>query len=151
VTGKVLAGHPGEFTGKAEEVLVVSGGKDMLLRTGIFRRAMKWSKVLADAGTRELVHRMGHVSMQTVLICRHAISERDRGSAESLDKRITKGRKSGKPAEQPAGKSAKAAGGTQAKRGKPTVTGSLRRQSGQARPLPRHRRPTVRKIIRVGE
>jgi hypothetical protein len=116
----------------------------MPLRTGNFRRAVKWSKSLADAGmpagfhfhdlrhtgnniaaasgasTRELMHRMSHASMRAALIYQHATSERDREIAESMDKRITKGTKAGKSAKDSASKLAKAAGGKRAKRSKPT-------------------------------
>ncbi|GGN99737.1 hypothetical protein GCM10010112_93780 [Actinoplanes lobatus] len=50
VACKALTGHLGEFTGADPEALVFTGDKDMPLRTGNFRRAVKWSKVLADAG-----------------------------------------------------------------------------------------------------
>ncbi|PRX25297.1 hypothetical protein [Actinoplanes italicus] len=65
---------------------------------------------------------MGHASMRAALIYQHATSERDREIAESMDKRITKGTKAGKPVKDPASKPAKAAGGKRAKRSKPTDT-----------------------------
>jgi hypothetical protein len=66
------------------------------------------------------MHRMDHASMRAALIYQHATSERDREIAENMDKRITKGMKSGKSAKDSAGKPAKAACGKRAKRSKPT-------------------------------
>ena len=60
--------------------------------------------------------------MRAALIYQHATSERDREIAESMDKRITKGTKSGKPAKDSASKPTKAAGSKRAKRSKPTDT-----------------------------
>jgi integrase len=112
VARKALISHLGEFTSAHPEALVFTGDKDMPLRTGNFRRAVKWAKSLADAGmpagfhfhdlrhtgnniaaasgasTRELMHRMGHASMRAALIYQHAPSERDREIADTMDKRI---------------------------------------------------------------
>jgi integrase len=95
------------------EALVFTGEKGGPLRTGNFRRAVKWEQAVAAAGitgdfhfhdlrhtgntlaaasgasTRELMHRMGHASMRAALIYQHATSERDREIAESMDRRIT--------------------------------------------------------------
>ncbi|GIF15272.1 hypothetical protein Ate01nite_53040 [Actinoplanes teichomyceticus] len=114
---QALTRHLADFTGADPEALVFTGDKDMPLRTGNFRRAVKWSTALADAGmpvgfhfhdlrhtgnhlaaasgasTRELIHRMGHASMRTALIYQHATSERDREIAESMDKRIARSAK----------------------------------------------------------
>ncbi|MEV0903065.1 site-specific integrase [Actinoplanes sp. NPDC049802] len=121
VARRALVSHLAEFTGKDPEALIFTGDKDMPLRTGNFRRAVKWSKALADAGmpagfhfhdlrhtgnniaaasgasTRELMHRMGHASMRAALIYQHATNERDREIADSMDKRITKSAKRSKP------------------------------------------------------
>ncbi|WP_231953536.1 tyrosine-type recombinase/integrase [Actinoplanes derwentensis] len=136
VARKALIQHLGEFTGQNPEALVFTGDKDKPMRTGNFRRSVSWSKALADAGmpagfhfhdlrhtgnniaaasgasTRELMHRMGHASMRAALIYQHATSERDRETADTMDKRITKGAKADQPT--------KKAGGKRAKRGKPT-------------------------------
>ncbi|WP_239143964.1 tyrosine-type recombinase/integrase [Actinoplanes philippinensis] len=104
VARKALSGHLAEFTAAPPEALVFTGDKDMPLRTGKFRRAVKWSKVLADAGmpagfhfhdlrhagnniaaasgasTRELMHRMGHASMRAALI---TSTRRANGTARS--------------------------------------------------------------------
>jgi integrase len=94
------------------EALVFTGAKGKVLRTGNFRRAVRWAAAVKAAGivgefhfhdlrhtgntlaaasgasTRELMHRMGHSSMRAALIYQHATSERDREIAEGMDKRI---------------------------------------------------------------
>src|SRR5207248_10546415 len=94
------------------EALVFTGDKGGPLRTGNFRRAVKWDRAVAAAGitgefyfhdlrhtgntlaaasgasTRELMHRMGHASMRAALIYQHATSERDREIAAGMDRRI---------------------------------------------------------------
>ncbi|MFC4072867.1 tyrosine-type recombinase/integrase [Actinoplanes subglobosus] len=149
VARKALISHLGKFTGAHPEALIFTGDKDMPLRTGNFRRAVKWAKSLADAGmpagfhfhdlrhtgnniaaasgasTRELMHRMGHASMRAALIYRHATSEPDREIAEIMDKRITKIAENGKPA--------KAAGDRLAKRSKPTDDGTGDGKAGKHR------------------
>ena len=94
--------------------LAFTGDLGGVLRTGNFRRAVKWTTAVTKAGaptgfhfhdlrhtgnnlaaasgasTRELMHRMGHASMRAALIYQHATSERDREIAESMDKRIAK-------------------------------------------------------------
>jgi hypothetical protein len=81
--------------------LVFAGGRGTSLRTGNFRRAVGWSKVLADAGmpagTRELMRRIRHAGMRTALIYQHATSGE---VAESMDGRIAKGGKTGKGKKQ---------------------------------------------------
>ncbi|SNS03765.1 Phage integrase family protein [Actinoplanes regularis] len=47
---QALTRHLADFTGAGPEALVFTADKDMPLRTGNFRRAVKWSKALADAG-----------------------------------------------------------------------------------------------------
>ncbi|BCY06168.1 site-specific integrase [Actinoplanes sp. L3-i22] len=112
-----LTRHLVDYAGADPESLVFTGDKDKPLRTGNFRRAVKWSKALVDAGmpagfhfhdlrhtgnniaaasgasTRELMHRMGHASMRAALIYQHATSDRDREIADSMDKRIAKSSK----------------------------------------------------------
>ena len=82
----------------------------------------------SGASTRELMHRMGHASMRAALIYQHATSDRDREIADTMDKRITKGARAGKPA--------KDAGGKRPKRSKPTdgasKPGKRRRDSDPA-------------------
>ena len=43
----------------------------------------------AGASTRELMHRMGHVSMRAALIYQHATATRDQEIAAAMDARIT--------------------------------------------------------------
>ncbi|WP_430782961.1 tyrosine-type recombinase/integrase [Actinoplanes sp. G11-F43] len=117
VARRALGAHLDKFTARAPAVLIFTGDKDTPLRTGNFRRAVKWSTALADAGmpegfhfpdlrhtgnniaaasgasTRELMHRMGHASMRAALIYQHATSDRDREIADTMDKRIAKGAK----------------------------------------------------------
>jgi hypothetical protein len=53
----------------------------------IHDRSVHTANQLADASgatTRELMHRMGHRSMQAALIYQHAISARDRSIANAL-------------------------------------------------------------------
>jgi integrase len=93
--------------------LVFTGAKAGLLRSGNFRRAVRWADAVKAAGivgdfhfhdlrhtgntlaaasgasTRELMHRMGQSSMRAALIYQHATSERDREIAAGMDRRIT--------------------------------------------------------------
>jgi hypothetical protein len=71
--------------------------------------------------------------MRAALIYQHATSERDREIAESMDKRITKSTKPGKPAKKSAGKPAKAAGDKRAKRSKPTDSAAGDGKAGKRR------------------
>jgi integrase len=50
VARKALISHLGKFTGAHPDALIFTGDKDMPLRTASFRRAVTWSKSLADAG-----------------------------------------------------------------------------------------------------
>ncbi|MEU7906596.1 hypothetical protein [Actinoplanes sp. NPDC049118] len=50
VARTALAGHLGGFTDAEPEALVFTGDKGTALRTGNFRRAVKWSTALEDAG-----------------------------------------------------------------------------------------------------
>ena len=98
-----------------QDALVFVGDQGGLLRTGNFRRAVKWAETVRKAGlpvgfhfhdlrhtgnnlaaaagasTRELMHRMGHASMRAALIYQHATSERDREIADGMDERIARG------------------------------------------------------------
>jgi integrase len=95
------------------DALVFTGAKGAVLRSGNFRRAVKWDDAVKTAGiagsfhfhdlrhtgntlaaasgasTRELMHRMGQSSMRAALIYQHATSERDREIAAGMDRRIT--------------------------------------------------------------
>jgi integrase len=109
-----LRPHMLEFVDADQEALVFVGDLGGVLRTGNFRRSVKWAAAVKKAGaptgfhfhdlrhtgnnlaaasgasTRELMHRMGHSSMRAALIYQHATSERDREIAEGMDKRIAK-------------------------------------------------------------
>jgi integrase len=109
-----LRPHMLEFVDADQDGLVFTGDKGGVLRTGNFRRAVKWVAAVKAAGiragfhfhdlrhtgnnlaaasgasTRELMHRMGQSSMRAALIYQHATSERDREIAEGMDKRIAK-------------------------------------------------------------
>jgi integrase len=109
-----LRPHMLQFVDADQEALVFTGEKGALLRSGNFRRAVKWAASVKKAGlpagfhfhdlrhtgnnlaaaagasTRELMHRMGHTSMRAALIYQHATNERDREIAEAMDKRIAK-------------------------------------------------------------
>ncbi|MGW0430932.1 tyrosine-type recombinase/integrase [Micromonospora sp. NPDC003197] len=106
--------HLKEYVGDEPDALVFTGDKGAALRTGNFRRAVKWVEALRAAGmpegfhfhdlrhtgnnlaaatgasTRDLMHRMGHASMRAALIYQHANSERDREIAAGMDRRIAK-------------------------------------------------------------
>ena len=118
-----------------------TGEKGKPLRTGNFRRAVKWAKATKNAGlrdgfafhdlrhtgntlaassgasTRELMHRMGHASLRAALIYQHATSERDREIAAGIDKRI----------EAAQGKTAKPEKRKRRKKGDDGTAGSLAR------------------------
>jgi integrase len=109
-----LRPHVLQFVDADQEALIFTGEKGAMLRTGNFRRAVRWAASVRKAGlpagfhfhdlrhtgnnlaaaagasTRELMHRMGHASMRAALIYQHATSERDREIAEAMDKRIAK-------------------------------------------------------------
>jgi integrase len=94
------------------EALVFTGEKGAVLRSGNFRRAVRWDEAVRAAGiagdfhfhdlrhtgntlaaaagasTRELMQRMGHSSMRAALIYQHATSERDREIAAGIDARV---------------------------------------------------------------
>jgi integrase len=115
-----LRPHMLEHVKAEQEALVFTGEKGAVLRSGNFRRAVKWAAAVRKAGmpagftfhdlrhtgnhlasssgasTRELMHRMGHSSMRAALIYQHATSDRDREIAESIDERIATER-TGKP------------------------------------------------------
>jgi integrase len=116
-----LRPHMLEFVDADQEALVFTGHHGAVLRTGNFRRSVKWTAAVKAAGipagfhfhdlrhtgnnlaaasgasTRELMHRMGHSTMRAALIYQHATSERDREIAAGMDKRIAKnqGKKAG--------------------------------------------------------
>jgi integrase len=107
-----LRPHMLTYVGAAPEAIVFTGDKGGLLRTGNFRRAVKWAKSVKAAGivgefhfhdlrhtgntlasasgasTRELMHRMGHSSMRAALIYQHSTDERQREIADGMDRRI---------------------------------------------------------------
>jgi integrase len=107
-----LRPHIKEHVGEELDALVFTGTKGAVLRTGNFRRAVKWAASVKAAGiagdfhfhdlrhtgntlaaasgasTRELMHRMGQSSMRAALIYQHATSERDREIAAGMDRRI---------------------------------------------------------------
>ena len=107
-----LKPHMLEHVAADQEALVFTGEKGAVLRTGNFRRAVKWAAAVRKAGmptgftfhdlrhtgnqlasaagasTRELMHRMGHSSMRAALIYQHATSERDREIADNIDRRL---------------------------------------------------------------
>jgi excisionase family DNA binding protein len=109
-----LRPHLFQFVDADQDALVFVGDKNGVLRSGNFRRAVKWAESVKKAGlpanfhfhdlrhvgnnlaaaagasTRELMHRMGHSSMRAALIYQHAISERDREIADGIDQRIAK-------------------------------------------------------------
>jgi integrase len=109
-----LRSHLADFVKDDPEAVVFTGDKGALLRSGNFRRSVKWDKArkvaglpagftfhdlrhtgnnlaaAAGASTREPMHRMGHASMRAALIYQHATSERDREIADSIDRRIAK-------------------------------------------------------------
>jgi integrase len=130
-----LRPHLLEFVDADQEALVFTGEKGAVLRSGNFRRAVRWADSVKKAGlpvgfhfhdlrhtgnnlaaasgasTRELMHRMGHASMRAALIYQHATSERDREIAEAMDKRIAKGQgKKATPARRRGRKSAEGDG-----------------------------------------
>jgi integrase len=111
-----------EYVGEEVDALVFTGAKGSVLRSGNFRRAVKWADAVTTAGitgdfhfhdlrhtgntlaassgasTRELMHRMGQSSMRAALIYQHATSERDREIAAGMDLRINgDGEKKAKP------------------------------------------------------
>ena len=112
----VLVEHLGEHVAADPDALIFTGDKGAVLRTGNFRRAVKWTDALKAAGmptgfhfhdlrhtgnnlaaatgasTRDLMHRMGHA----VLIYQHATSERDREIADGMDRRIARQRRPSK-------------------------------------------------------
>ena len=109
-----LRTHLRDFVGTDSESLLFTGEKGGLLRTSNFRRAVDWSRAVKRCGlpdgfhfhdlrhtgnnlaaasggsTRELMHRMGHSSMQAALIYQHATSDRDREIALGIDARLEK-------------------------------------------------------------
>ncbi|WP_033344549.1 tyrosine-type recombinase/integrase [Catenuloplanes japonicus] len=113
--------HLKQHVNDGDEALIFTGDKGALLRTGNFRRAVKWEAALGNAGmpagfhfhdlrhtgntlaastgasTRELMVRMGQSSMRAALIYQHATNERDREIASDMDKRIAKATKLKKP------------------------------------------------------
>ncbi|WJK43317.1 site-specific integrase [Solwaraspora sp. WMMA2056] len=110
-----LVDHLAAFVDDDPEALVFTGDKGAVLRSGNFRRAVRWSAALAAAGlpvdfhfhdlrhtgnnlaaatgasTRDLMSRMGHASMRAALIYQHANSERDREIAAGMDRVIAAG------------------------------------------------------------
>ncbi|WP_433299543.1 tyrosine-type recombinase/integrase [Pseudonocardia sp. CA-142604] len=88
--------------------MVFRGERGAMLRRGNFGRATKWPETVVKAGlpagfhfhdlrhtgnllaansgatTRELMHRMGHGSIQAALIYQHASTERDRRIAQEM-------------------------------------------------------------------
>jgi integrase len=108
-----LKPHLKEHVNEEPEALVFTGEKGAVLRSGNFRRAVKWAEAVKTAGiaaefhfhdlrhtghtlaaasgasTRELMHRMGQSSMRAALIYQHATSERDREIAAGMDRRIS--------------------------------------------------------------
>jgi integrase len=110
-----LRGHLATHVKQDPEALIFTGDKGGLLRTGNFRRTVRWAAAVKEAGipagfhfhdlrhtgntlaaaagasTRELMHRMGHSSMRAALIYQHATSERDREIAAEMDRRMTGG------------------------------------------------------------
>ncbi|MDR7278680.1 tyrosine-type recombinase/integrase [Catenuloplanes atrovinosus] len=120
-----LEEHLKEHVDADDEALIFTGDKGALLRTGNFRRAVKWETALkkaemptgfhfhdlrhtgntlaasTGASTRELMVRMGQSSMRAALIYQHATNERDREIAEDMDKRIAKATKPKKPKKKP--------------------------------------------------
>src|SRR5205814_10150301 len=118
-----LRPHMLQFVGADQEALVFVGDKCGVLRSGNFRRSVKWAESVKTAGlpanfhfhdlrhvgnnlaaaagasTRELMHRMGHATMRAALIYQHATSERDREIADGIDQRIAKAQ--GKKASPP--------------------------------------------------
>jgi integrase len=107
-----LRPHMLAHVGQGPDGLVFTGDKGGLLRSGNFRRAVKWSAAVKAAGppagfhfhdlrhtgndlaaasgasTRELMHRMGHASMRAALIYQYATGDRDREIAAGMDRRI---------------------------------------------------------------
>ncbi|MFV2094520.1 tyrosine-type recombinase/integrase [Micromonospora sp. LOL_014] len=124
-----LVDHLAAFVDDDPEALVFTGDKGAVLRSGNFRRAVRWSAALAAAGlpadfhfhdlrhtgnnlaaatgasTRDLMSRMGHASMRAALIYQHANSERDREIAAGMDRVIAAGlpRPAGREASAPDG------------------------------------------------
>ncbi|MFV2013358.1 MULTISPECIES: tyrosine-type recombinase/integrase [unclassified Micromonospora] len=122
--------HLAAFVDDDPEALVFTGEQGAVLRSGNFRRAVRWSAALAAAGlpadfhfhdlrhtgnnlaaatgasTRDLMSRMGHASMRAALIYQHANSERDREIAAGMDRVIAAG------LPRPAGRAASAPDGT---------------------------------------
>lgn len=104
-----LREHLAEFAEDGSEGPVFVGERGGPLRRGTFHRSTAWTATVvkaglprgfhfhdlrhtgnhlaatAGAGTRELMHRMGHGSMRAALIYQHATSERDRVLADRLD------------------------------------------------------------------
>ncbi|GAB7047869.1 tyrosine-type recombinase/integrase [Catenuloplanes indicus] len=119
-----LEEHLKEHVDAGDEALIFTGDKGALLRTGNFRRAVKWETALKNAkmpdgfhfhdlrhtgntlaastgaSTRELMVRMGQSSMRAALIYQHATNERDREIANDMDKRIARATKPKKPKKQ---------------------------------------------------
>jgi integrase len=127
-----LRNHLEKFTKAGSEALIFTGEKGAILKRGNWRKAVKWTEAVKNAGlpvgfhfhdlrhtgnhlaassgasTRELMHRMGHASMRAALIYQHATSERDREIAAEVSRRAIAARQK---AEQEAKDKAKGQGG----------------------------------------
>lgn len=106
-----LRRHMDQHVRPGSDALVFVGEKGAVLKRGNWRRSVKWTKAVDEAGlpdgfrfhdlrhtgnhlaaaagasTRELMHRMGHGSTRAALIYQHATSDRDLEIAKELSRR----------------------------------------------------------------
>ncbi len=120
--------HLHKFVKDESEALIFVGEKDGLLKRGNWRRSVKWSASIKNAGlpvgfhfhdlrhtgnhlaaaagasTRELMHRMGHGSTRAALIYQHATQDRELEIAKEVSRRAMAAREMAeREAEQKAG------------------------------------------------